>query len=1773
MLGAIAAAPAQEGPRPPRPREVLKNAIDAYKRGDYEAATLLFAQAKQGAAELAESEQLDLNTFGTQNQIALRARQDGAANLRQAEAALNQGRPTEAAKLLKAASVNQYLSPGDRQALANLNSRLHSAAPAPQAGDPKALLAAARTALKEGDLAAAESLANQAEKAGGSSTWLHPLADSPAKVRHDIQAALAKTQSPAAAKGATAMVPTKTPGTPPSGASSPFFSPEPAPSDKAPRPLPVSPPPANPVPSGAVATQPPAAVVKDSIEKAVPPPVKSASGQVPAPTKTVVTPEVKPAAKEYVAILPEVDPMALPPELPAVGKEPVGPATPTKEPAVTTPAKEPSVTTPATPTKEPTVTTPAPPLVVKDPLPLPQVKGSAVPVVKSPAKEMVAQAAPAKELVPPAPKTPDLAPPSPYSPPQPMPPPVTMPTTPAPVQPASLSKPAVAQAASPDKKILARQMLAEGYKALLAGDLEVARQMAFRARDLNVELERNELGPDQLLHEVQKRAANAKAPTGPTPADSRGLVKEARALLQKNQLDQAEKLCNQASAVPNVRWGLFEDSPEKLHRDIQAARAVNNRQESVKLLTEARKLYETGQLDQAKKKAWTAQQLHGPYSPFDFGDRPQKLLAEIAKAEAKQPKASTPADIALAQKSATPPAALPAGAGAPKAPATAVAQAARAKAITLVSEARDLERRGLLVEAHQKAQEAKKLGATFAPGEDSPEAVMLTLSAKSRTQIQLTLAQVTDSVSAKPGDPARLQKAQTDLAAARQTALYFGLDTFPVEQKMAWLQQAVAANGGTPSAPPLVQAGYQSNGGGVADAKHQAGVDKLEKSRLELKAGNYTTARRLAEEAFDPAYGVQKQAETVLRDIDAEEHNQRLLAADRTFQAGMEAYLQGQFKHAASILANVDIHLLPPQKQERLREIMSTREMAPTGIVQAGHQEQIKPSAPGSKPGVAVATDQGDDPLEAVRAMEKIQFEQMFQRGLQAQRSALELFKSGQEMKAIEMLQAQLAQVELAQFSPDQGKQLRAPLEKRLQEFRTLQAQKLLDKTRSDVAKANTWDEKKFGDKLAQQQKEVADLIKQCNALRKEGKDKEALAMAYKAHALDPDNVAAEAFIQMMKIRIEQKAENQLQNDNEKFFLDALRIGDGPLPTDDEPIRISKDGKVRLESRSKTPTAIWQENKNPKERAIYYRLDQPISFGFQDQPLGDVIDNLCKLSGVPIYPDTLALQEANVSLDHPLTMDSNGLAMKSALNILLNKMRLTYVVRDESLIITTADKAKSNYKQVVYPIADLIVPVENHPLPEIQDLQAVMQRHLNSQYALLGAYGTASPVTGPYALPPGQPVSMASSGLGSMFGANSQSQPQGPQSYSPIQKRAPGTTMEDLLMDLIKGTVAPHTWKDMGGQGHIQYYPLGMALIVNQTQEVQGDIADLLAALRRLQDMEIAIEMRLVSVSEAFYERIGVDFNVNLSTHVSPGTQAQLLNSSFAPFGQINKNLNVSEKIITGLTPAGTLTPDLGIPIRNSSFLFSVPPFGGYTAPNVDGGLSLGLAFLSDIQVFMLMEAAQGDRRTNIMQAPKLTVFNGQTSTLAVTTNQYVNLGITAIPFNGNLIFQPNNTPLPIGVTLTVTPVVSADRRFVRMNLAPRMTNLIDNLIPLFPIQIPIPNLVDGPGVLSTAVGQPNLFNTFLIQQPNISTITLNTTVNVPDGGTVLMGGLKTMSEGRNEAGPPILSKIPYLSRLFRNVGWGREGQSLMILVTPRIIINEEEERIFLGIDQPIPRP
>jgi type II secretory pathway component GspD/PulD (secretin) len=184
------------------------------------------------------------------------------------------------------------------------------------------------------------------------------------------------------------------------------------------------------------------------------------------------------------------------------------------------------------------------------------------------------------------------------------------------------------------------------------------------------------------------------------------------------------------------------------------------------------------------------------------------------------------------------------------------------------------------------------------------------------------------------------------------------------------------------------------------------------------------------------------------------------------------------------------------------------------------------------------------------------------------------------------------------------------------------------------------------------------------------------------------------------------------------------------------------------------------------------------------------------------------------------------------------------------------------------------------------------------------------------------------------------------------------------------------------------------------------------------------------------------------------------------------------------------------------------------------------------------------------LQAPKVTTFNGAPATIFSNTTQYYVQQLIPIVGPGAVAYTPVIGAVPTGVTMTVTPVVSADRRYVRMTLAPFFN--ANNGFQTFTSQS---GAVGGSGL-----GGGAAVITTTIQLPNVTTNTVTTTVTVPDGGTVLLGGVKTLNEQRTENGVPVLSKIPMIDRLFRNVGIGRTTNSLMLMVTPRIIILEEEE-------------
>ena len=160
-----------------------------------------------------------------------------------------------------------------------------------------------------------------------------------------------------------------------------------------------------------------------------------------------------------------------------------------------------------------------------------------------------------------------------------------------------------------------------------------------------------------------------------------------------------------------------------------------------------------------------------------------------------------------------------------------------------------------------------------------------------------------------------------------------------------------------------------------------------------------------------------------------------------------------------------------------------------------------------------------------------------------------------------------------------------------------------------------------------------------------------------------------------------------------------------------------------------------------------------------------------------------------------------------------------------------------------------------------------------------------------------------------------------------------------------------------------------MSLVVSQTQEVHEEIVDLLEQLRRLQDLQVTIEVRFITLNDSFFERIGVDFDFNIKNK--------------APIAQKNAVFSgtTHASTIAGLSSAtadpahAAYASDLDIPFTSNSYGLAVPAFGGFDA---GAGTSVGFAILSDIEAYFFINAASGDKRSNVLQAPKVTLFNGQ---------------------------------------------------------------------------------------------------------------------------------------------------------------------------------------------------
>ncbi len=1292
-------------------------------------------------------------------------------------------------------------------------------------------------------------------------------------------------------------------------------------------------------------------------------------------------------------------------------------------------------------------------------------------------------------------------------------------------------------------------------------------------------------------------------------SDPKQMLKDARKALDAGRFDEATILAQQAeSSNPGGKWGLFGDTPASVREDIAKGKAKADRAKSEQLVKEAKALAakpaandaeRAYNLDTALQMARKADQLHGPYSTWDMGDRADKLIKDIEAARAKVKVASAPRPPVTGGGVA--------GTGVAAKPATPVAGASDAKkaaAVKLIAEGRACADKGDFAGAKAKFQDADKCGASWAAGEYAPGFALQELNARGAAAMDALVRDAQTATAAKD-----YAKADSALNAAGAIANTLGLFPKAVSEGKAALWTASAGKHGTaggtvaagpetlvpaggpnttvaPGAPAGTQTVYAPKAGGTSLTARQL----LDQAAYELSRGEYETATKLAVQAHNQ--GAQADAAKLLNSIDAEKlaHKKRLATA--SFANAKVAFEAKEYERASGVLVLIEAnHLSDAHRAERekMLEACRTASAKPdAGIVKAGAQEPTDPKVPTNPPGTASVGGSDAKPADGVAsqaaALRKVQFDKLRSEGLTIQENALKAFGRGETDLAMQMMMDYSNRVRASGLEPGSVANLLRPVESRLEQFRVMKGQidatARLNKERKEARDQIT------GRGVAEEERkrEVAALVRQYHELVKvKGDYAGAERVALQAKQLDPDDPAVSALLEMAKLQSRVKAAEKLKADKENFFLTAMNDNDrlGPVVTSDRPVDIQLRALERARGRGSLNDAFLK-TRSQAEYDIEVKLDKPISVEFRQTPLDQAVENVQQLTGLPLLIDLRGLSQEGISEVQPITFKPGAaMSAKNVLACLCEQAGVSYLVENDAVKITTLKKSKGRMVTKVFSVADLVTPVPNFALPEYANFDKnLMRTALNSGQALISGLNT--PGTG------GTPF-IPNGGLGGGTQTGTQQGELSTVAPPSVQTGRQGGTLQtnplsasshvvngtntkhEQLMKLITSMVRPYSWDGSGGGGKVEYFDIGNALVVNQTADVISEVSDLLEALRRLQDLAVAIEIRIVTLAESFFERMGIDFSVNIKTNntsfepaltgptgTGPGT--------FRPSPFLN---DINNKGVTvGLTPAGTFTPDLDVPIRGTSFNRAVPAFGNFpNSPGNNGGISLGLAFLNDIQVYTFMEMAQGDQRSNIMNAPKVTLFNGQTANLSVNQTEFYVTNVQVFSVNGQIVFIPQNTPLPGSpegtLNITVQAVVSADRRFVRVNQDVTLAAQSGATVPLFPITTFVTPVFEG-----GSQGQPIPFTQF-IQQPSFTSITVQTTVVCPDGGTVLMGGLKRLRESRNEFGPPFLSKIPYLNRLFKNVGVGRDSQHVMIMLTPRIIINSEEEIVQTEGRQP----
>jgi type IV pilus assembly protein PilQ len=299
-------------------------------------------------------------------------------------------------------------------------------------------------------------------------------------------------------------------------------------------------------------------------------------------------------------------------------------------------------------------------------------------------------------------------------------------------------------------------------------------------------------------------------------------------------------------------------------------------------------------------------------------------------------------------------------------------------------------------------------------------------------------------------------------------------------------------------------------------------------------------------------------------------------------------------------------------------------------------------------------------------------------------------------------------------------------------------------------------------------------------------------------------------------------------------------------------------------------------------------------------------------------------------------------------------------------------------------------------------------------------------------------------------------------------------------------------------RGSVTFDQRTNTLLLNDTAEKTAEIRALVSQLDR-PVQQVLIESRIVIASDDFERDLGVQWGIN-GRQVNPSGQTLSLGSGLLP-----------------ATSSGTTTTTYnGLQNYQQVNLPATPSTG--TASTIAAAI-LGKNYALDLE----LSASQAEGRSQLVSSPRVITANQQEAdirqgqeigyvTYQNSTGGGGASGTATVAFKDAVL------------ELKVTPTITADNRvFLAINVN---KDSLHNYI-----------TVPGSG-----------------QVPVIDTRSLNTSVLVDNGQTVVLGGIYEISKTDNLAKVPWLGDIPGIGFLFRSTQRINDKAELLIFVTPRIL-------------------